>query len=145
MNLMHFVQQGRGRPVLLLHPFGLSGRAFMHRIAPYIPKNKFRCIAPDFWGFGDSPALPSSKKHTVAVYADGVVELLDKLELFKVFLVGTSLGGSVGLAMAINYPEKVRALAIQGAPYWGGKFLNRISWPWKPSWLCFSLDFCGMK
>src|SRR5688572_28488103 len=66
---------GRGAPLVLLH--GASG-SWTHWIRNVVPlSDRFRVIAPDMPGFGDSTAMPAS--HTADALADLVVSALDAL------------------------------------------------------------------
>jgi pimeloyl-ACP methyl ester carboxylesterase len=103
----HLMRGGRGRPVLVLHP------EFAARIwAPYHDAlaAQFQVIAPDHPGFGDSdrPTWLESVDDLVLHYVD----LLDALEVERVSLVGTSLGGWIALALALSRPHRVDRMVL---------------------------------
>ncbi len=108
--VFHVAEEGKGRPLLLIH--GLAGqmrnfgRAMIENLA-----RDYRVIRIDRPGSGYSPRLPSGRAH-LAEQADAVAALIDELELDRPVLVGHSLGGALGLAIAIRHPEKVSALAL---------------------------------
>lgn len=64
----------------------------------------------DFYGFGKTPH--PDYPLTVKDYADGVLELMDKLNIEKATLVGHSFGGRVAIYIAAKYPEKVEKLVL---------------------------------
>ena len=70
----------------------------------------FRVVRFDHPGHGRSP-IPDAPV-TVESIADGVVELLDALELERVSFCGLSLGGMVGMALALRAPERLDRLVL---------------------------------
>jgi 3-oxoadipate enol-lactonase len=70
----------------------------------------FRVVRFDNPGHGRSP-LPDAR-FTVESLADQVVELLDALELERVSFCGLSLGGMVGMALALRAPERLDRLVL---------------------------------
>ena len=77
----------------------------------------FRVVRYDHPGHGRSPTPDAPL--TVESLADGVVELIDALDLERVSFCGLSLGGMVGMALALRAPERVDRLVLclhRGAP-----------------------------
>jgi pimeloyl-ACP methyl ester carboxylesterase len=106
---MHFVEAGRGEPVVLLHGWPSTWyewRHVMDRLA-----GRHRVIAPDLRGLGDSTRPPGGyDKKTVAA---SLWELLHgHLKLARWDLVGHDWGGPVAFALAAAHPEAIRTLAI---------------------------------
>lgn len=64
----------------------------------------------DFYGFGKTPH--PDYPLTVKDYAEGVLALMDKLNIEKATLVGHSFGGRVAIYIAAKYPEKVEKLVL---------------------------------
>ncbi|MEO8601275.1 MAG: alpha/beta fold hydrolase [bacterium] len=98
---------GRGRPLLVLHPeFAASTWAPYHDALAA----QFRVLAPDHLGFGDSerPAWLDGIDDLVLHYRD----LLDLLEIERLSIVGSSLGGWIAAAFAVAYPERVERLVL---------------------------------
>lgn len=104
---------GEGEPVLLVHGNGGSISNFENQI-PELAKH-FRVIAVDSRAQGKSS--DSDKEISYALMASDMSELIDKLQLERVNVVGWSDGGNVGLEMALAYPEKVKKLITFGANY----------------------------
>lgn len=109
-HVFHVAEEGRGRPLLLMH--GLAGqmRNFAREMVEDLARD-YRVIRIDRPGSGYSPRLPSGRAH-LAEQADAVVALIDELQLDRPVLVGHSLGGALSLAIAIGHPDKVSALAL---------------------------------
>ncbi len=71
---------------------------------------RFRVLTYDHPGHGTS-ALPE-EPYTVEGFARGLLELLDELAFERVSICGTSLGGMVGMALALEAPERVERLVL---------------------------------
>jgi pimeloyl-ACP methyl ester carboxylesterase len=118
--------------VLLLHAAMGSSARWFRWIAPLAAR--YRVMRMDLRGHGQSqtpdPAEPFSLAHLVG----DVIELLDRLEVDAVHLVGNSAGGYVAQRLAIEHPARVRSMAIFGstpglkhshAPTWVPKIKER--------------------
>jgi pimeloyl-ACP methyl ester carboxylesterase len=107
------LEAGDGPPLLLVHGSGMSAATWAP-LLPYLPDH--RLIALDLPGFGLSDALDytgrSLREHAVAQ----LTSLLDALELDRVPVIGTSLGGMWALHLAVAAPERITALASLGVP-----------------------------
>jgi len=106
---------GDGPPLVLLHPGVGDSRIWDPVLAPLTAK--YRVIRYDARGFGQSPA-PSVKFSLF----DDLVAVLGHYEVQRAAFVGCSQGGGSSLALALEQPERVSALAllcpgIPGFPY----------------------------
>ncbi|MFN7781541.1 MAG: alpha/beta fold hydrolase [Lysobacterales bacterium] len=93
-------------PVLLVHGMGSSGADWAFQIEPLAAR--FRLLVPDLPGAGMS-AAPA--RHAIADYAAQLLSLLDALGIERVHCVGFSMGGAVGLELALQAPARVVRLA----------------------------------
>ena len=77
----------------------------------------YRTYALDFWGFGES----GKKRNTYQVndFVSLVDQFMEQLGIVQAPLVGHSMGGTVSLAVAMRYPQRVRRVAIIGSPIVG--------------------------
>lgn len=98
---------GAGPVVLLLHPFPLN-RLFWRPMVQRLG-GALRTIAPDYRGFGDSPAQPP---FSIAAYKVDVAALLDRLGTGPVVVVGVSMGGYVAFELWRRRPDLVRGLVL---------------------------------
>ena len=110
---VYYETYGTGEPLLLLHGNGGSMESFEFQI-PELSKH-FQVIAVDSRGQGRS--TDSDKEITYALMASDMNELIDKLNLGSVYVVGWSDGGNIGLELAYAYPEKVKKLIAFGANF----------------------------
>jgi len=117
---------GGGRenePLLIVPGIGGSYRLPQELLFPEF-REDFFCIAPSLPGFGGTPPLPGIQ--TMERYADFLRDLLDALGMNKACAIGISMGGTVSLAFAAKYPERIRKLVLEEAPYRGADFSPRV-------------------
>jgi non-heme chloroperoxidase len=88
---LHYVDQGNGDPVILLHGVWMSSKFFMNQLSEL--SKSYRVIALDFRGHGQSE--PIDWGHTIPQYADDLHQLITNLSLKKVTLIGWSMGAFV--------------------------------------------------
>ena len=99
-----------GAPILLVHGNAASSRFFEDTLAVLPPR--YRGLAPDLRGFGDSEAMPLDATRGVADFSDDLRSLIEALGLEEVHLVGWSAGGSVAMRYATDYPSGVASLVL---------------------------------
>ncbi|HSO86819.1 MAG TPA: alpha/beta hydrolase [Draconibacterium sp.] len=116
---VYYESYGEGEPLLLLHGNSGSIENFVYQI-PELSKH-FKVIAIDSRAQGRT--TDSEKEITYALMASDVSELIDKLKLGKVNVVGWSDGGNIGLELAFSHPEKVLKVVTFGANYTHENFL----------------------
>jgi len=121
-----------GPVVLLLHGFPTSSHMFRNLI-PYLA-DKYRVIAPDYPGYGESDAPDHTKfTYSFAHYADIVDTLVQRLGAKRYALYVMDYGAPVGYRLALKHPERVSGLIIQnGNAYEEGlrDFWNPIKAYW---------------
>jgi pimeloyl-ACP methyl ester carboxylesterase len=110
---IYYETYGEGEPLLLLHGNGGSIGNFMYQI-PELSKH-FKVIAVDSRAQGRT--TDSDQEISYALMASDMSELIDKLGLGKVNIVGWSDGGNIGLELAYAHPEKVLKVVTFGANY----------------------------
>jgi pimeloyl-ACP methyl ester carboxylesterase len=107
------LEVGEGRPLLLLHGVTLLADHW----APLLAKLRgFRCIAVDLPGHGRSDPVDFRRLPLRRWYVGMLGALLDRLGLPAAPVVGHSLGGMLGLWLALDAPRRVQALMVMGAP-----------------------------
>jgi pimeloyl-ACP methyl ester carboxylesterase len=112
---LHYEVFGKGRPVILLHGW-LGSWALWQETMTFLGKY-YRTYAIDFWGFGDS----GKKRNTYAVkdFVSLVDQFMDQLGIACAPLVGHSMGGTVSLSVALQYPERATRVIVIGSPIHG--------------------------
>lgn len=100
-----------GRPPLLcLHGLTRNSRDFAAFADRYA--GRFRVIAPDFRGRGNSARDPQPARYLPVTYAADVLQLLDQLNIARALFVGTSLGGLVTMLVAGIQPQRIAAAIL---------------------------------
>ena len=100
---------GAGDVVLFSHGLLWSTRLFDPQVEAL--RGRFRCIAYDHRGQGQSAVPPDAAIDMETVYADAVA-LIESLGVGPVHFVGLSMGGFVGLRLAARRPDLVRSLVL---------------------------------
>jgi pimeloyl-ACP methyl ester carboxylesterase len=132
----NYLEAGSGtETVLLIHGSGpgVTSYANWRVVMPALAED-FRVIAPDMVGFGYSDR-PKDVTYGLDTWADQVVGLMDTLGIDKAHLVGNSFGGSIGLRIAAQHPERVGKLVVMGSmgvPFPITEGLERV-WGYEPS------------
>lgn len=112
---LHYVDEGEGRPILLLH--GNPTWSFLYRTVIRDLSEEFRCVAPDYFGFGLSEK-PRHWSYRPEDHARVIEEFVSELGLEDVTLVVHDWGGPIGLSYAESHPENVHSLVITNTWCW---------------------------
>lgn len=110
---LHYVEQGQGEAIVLIHGLGSSTYNFRHTI-PALAQ-AFRAVALDLPGFGLSER-PQDRSLSLSTLAEIVRGLLDHLGVERAHVVGHSLGGMVGARLAAGFPQRVGKLVLVASP-----------------------------
>ncbi len=107
--MLAFTDQGTGQPVVLLHAFPLSRRMWDETVAAW--SSRFRILAPDLPGFGDSRSTAAN--FTMEGCAREVSQFLRNRSVKeKIVLVGLSMGGYIAFEIIRQFPEKISGLVL---------------------------------
>jgi len=104
---LNYIDQGTGQPIVLLH--GMFGSlSNLGNIARELAIG-YRVISADLRNHGESP---HEQEMDIPCMADDIIELLDDLGLPSASLIGHSLGGKIGMQVALNYPSRITKLVV---------------------------------
>ncbi len=94
--------------VILIHGWSSSWYA----LSPLLPmlSKRYRCLAVDLPGYGDSPPLP--ERASMVGYADLLADLIRQVSNEPVILVGHSMGGMISLTMALRHPSLIERMVL---------------------------------
>lgn len=109
---VHYVTDGSGDPVLLLHQTPMSSDEYSG-IVPILAQS-YRVIAMDTLGYGNSDIPP--REYEVEDYARSVISFLDVLGIKKTSIVGHHTGASIAVEVAAKNPDRVDKLILSGCP-----------------------------
>ncbi|MEA3038593.1 MAG: hypothetical protein QOE79_1106 [Sphingomonadales bacterium] len=107
-----------GAPILLIHGFAVAGaETFQPWAGTQLPGRSL--ILPDLLGYGHSERIPAAGPwYGLKGYSDALAEMLDRLGVAQVDLVGHSYGGAVAAQFALDHPDRVRRIVfIDAATY----------------------------
>ncbi|WP_346164179.1 3-oxoadipate enol-lactonase [Streptomyces bangladeshensis] len=112
VKLLHHTEEGpASAPALLLGPSLGTSLALWDEAAPELSAGH-RVIRWDLPGHGGSAADLIRSGATVGDLAALVLELADALGVDRFAYAGVSLGGAVGLHLAVHHPERLTSLAV---------------------------------
>ena len=107
----HTVADGGRAPVICLHGLTRNSRDF-EAVAPWIATLGRRVLVPDVRGRGRSAYADDPAVYQPAAYAADVIALIDALDLPRVVVVGTSMGGLIAMALASIVPDRLAGVAL---------------------------------
>lgn len=107
---MHFVDEGHGDPVVLLHGDPTWGYLWRN-IIPALAKVA-RCIVPDHMGMGKSEVPRDPYPYRLVHHIANLEALIIDLDLSDITLAVHDWGGPVGLGFAIRHPDRIKRLVI---------------------------------
>lgn len=99
--------------LLLLHGFTGSIANWQPFIATW--GSKYHVIMVDIIGHGKSDAPNDPERYAMDRAATDLISVLDHLGIARSHVLGYSMGGRLALATAVHYPERIRALILEGA------------------------------
>ena len=107
---MHYVDEGAGDPVLLLH--GEPTWAYLYRKMIPPLAEVARVLAPDYFGFGRSDKPTRIEDYSYDVHYASIERFADELDLRGTTVVVQDWGGPIGLRLAVERPDRVSRLVI---------------------------------
>lgn len=102
---LYFEKIGNGDPVILIHAGFSDRRDWMHQIEDF--GIKYNTIVYDQRGSGNSSTIT-----TTFAPAEDLKAIINHIEIEKTILIGHSIGGTIALDFALQYPNNVSALVL---------------------------------
>jgi pimeloyl-ACP methyl ester carboxylesterase len=133
---VYFEEAGDGIPLVCLHTAGADGRQFRHLMNDDAITRAFRVIAFDMPWHGKSlpPAGWQNEEYrlTTRAYVDLIMRFCRELDLDRPVVLGCSIGGKIVLQLALEHPERFRALiGLESAAY-QAPWYDDTSWLHRP-------------
>ena len=107
---LHYLDEGAGDPVLLLH--GEPTWSYLYRTVIPELTPAARIVAPDYLGFGRSDKPLRIEDYTYDLHVRSMRRLVEELDLRDLTVVVQDWGGPIGLRLAVEQPERVARLVI---------------------------------
>jgi haloalkane dehalogenase len=120
---MHYLDEGHGDPILLLH--GEPDWSYLYRKMIPTLATAFRVVAPDYFGFGRSDKPTDIAWYTFERHTDSIKALIEQLDLRGITVVVQDWGGPIGLRVATEMPERFARLVVLNT----GLFVPGDGWP----------------
>ena len=102
------LEAGTGYPIIFVHGVVTTSNIFPKYVSAYSPD--FRGIAVDLRGYGDSDKPPTG--FTIDRFSNDLIKLADALRIDRAVWVGVSMGGMILQRLALDHPERGRALVL---------------------------------
>ena len=112
---LHYLDWGNNKKPVLLLLHGLTGQAYDWGYTVNYLQDKYHCIALTNRGHGDSQWADASR-YTFQDFAIEVALFIDALNIKKLSILGSSLGGMNGIFYAATHPERVTRLIVSDVP-----------------------------
>jgi haloalkane dehalogenase len=140
---MHYVDEGGGQPIMLCH--GNPTWSFLYREIIVALRDRFRCIAPDYLGFGLSERPPGFG-YTIEEHAQVVGELVDHLNLDGYLTMGQDWGGPISMAVDTARADRVRGVVLGNTWFWPAddpstKVFSKVMGSWPMQWAILNRNF----
>ena len=107
---MHYVDEGSGSPILLLH--GEPTWAFLYRKTIPALSAVGRTIVPDYFGFGRSDKPTRIEDYSYDFHYASIERFVEDLDLRDATVLVHDWGGPIGLRLAVEHPDRVARLVI---------------------------------
>jgi pimeloyl-ACP methyl ester carboxylesterase len=108
---IRFVESGDGPPLILVHDY-LASHVAWDDVLPRLAE-RFRVIAPDLPGFGESEKPPPSRyRYDFEAFCESLADLIAAVGLGRVSICGHAMGGAVALTLAATYAHVVDKLVL---------------------------------
>lgn len=112
MDIKHYyIEQGDGFPLILLHGNGEDSSYFVHQMESFA--QHFRVIAINTRGHGQTPR--GDAPFTIRQFAEDLLGFMDQHDIEKANILGFSDGGNIAMVFALEHPERVCKLVLNGA------------------------------
>lgn len=113
---IHYQEFGDKKNPTLILIHGYSSHTYTWRnVAPRFAEAGFHVVAVDLVGFGYSQK-PYWFDYSITAQARIIERFMNRLNIGKATIIGSSYGGTVGMTVALDYPERVEKLVVIGSP-----------------------------
>lgn len=113
---IHYIDEGAGEPVLLVHGFASNHRANWVDTGwvRFLTGNGYRVIAMDNRGHGQSAKLYEIEDYRPELMAEDARRLLDHLGIERALVMGFSMGARISALLSRRHPERVKGVVLAG-------------------------------
>jgi len=108
---IHYIDEGQGPVIWMMHGMPMWSYVYRKLIPPLVNAG-YRCFVPDLMGFGLSDMPDNEDEHTLKVHVAMMEELIDKLNLKNITIVGQDWGGPISLRYAIEHKNNIAGIIL---------------------------------
>ncbi|KAL6709955.1 hypothetical protein ACN47E_000740 [Coniothyrium glycines] len=115
----HYYEGGNpdGTPLIFIHGWPDIAESWKHQLLHFSSGSKYRVIAPDMRGYGDSSSPKDRRSYSLEVLTTELVELAQHAGVEQAVWIGHDWGCGVVSALAAHHPELFLGLAVLAVPY----------------------------
>jgi len=124
---MKYAQQGTGEPLILIPYLAADHACYAFQVPEYA--RHFTTISVDLRGTGESDKPQGA--YTTELLADDVAAFMQAMGIAKAHVAGLSLGGAVGMWLAVKHPGKVASLSVHSGWTRSDHFLQAVVENWR--------------
>ena len=126
MDIEHYyIEKGQGEPLILLHGNGENCGYFQGQIDVF--SKQYHVYAIDTRGHGKTPR--GDKPFTIRQFSEDLLGFMKEHQIEKAHLLGFSDGGNIAMIFAIQHPERVNRLILNGANLDAGGVKRTVQLP----------------
>jgi haloalkane dehalogenase len=126
LRLAH-LDEGEGQPVVFFH--GEPTWSYLWRkVIPPVREAGFRCVAPDYAGFGRSDKPTDIGWYSYDRHTELTATVLEDLDLHDATAVVHDWGGAIGLRLAVEHPERISRLVFMNPALFTGRQRMTDAW-----------------
>ncbi len=107
---LYYQEKGNKEPFILLHGNGQDGSYFINQMDYF--SDRYRVIALDTRGHGKSPR--GTAPFTIEQFSCDLYDFMEEHEILKAVILGFSDGANIAMKFAMKYPDRVKALILNG-------------------------------
>ena len=139
-HTIHYIKEGTGKPLILVHGFGGSTYTWRHLIP--LLSDHYTVYAYDILGFGLSDKPPDGN-YDMKSHGDSLIGFIDALKLPSPSIVGHSMGGIIAGFAGINAPTKVDKLVMIEPGFYTNKTPAFLQYMFFPLNRIMARQFCS--
>jgi len=110
---MHYVDEGPADGPVMLMCHGMPTSSYLYRrMIPPLVAAGYRCIAPDYIGFGKSDKVRDDAWYSIEKHSQSISNLIENIDIERITLICQDWGGPIGLRQAVDMPARFDRLTI---------------------------------
>lgn len=113
---LHFVEQGSGPLLIMLHGFPEFWYSWRHQI-PALAEAGYHVVAPDLRGYNESDRPKGVRRYRIERLTADVMALIEHFGAQEAVILAHDWGGGIAWQFALDYPQATSRLIVMNAPH----------------------------